>query len=126
LSTTSRTPHPAHIVPLAPPNSKHFSAPLKDSASLIDPVISIYEVSKVVLPEAGENEALQTAAAMQKGKVIDLTTSLAMRASKLSLRYGLPMADSIILATAKVLDCTIWTQDADFKSISGVKFFPKK
>jgi len=108
------------------PHSKYFSAPLNDTASLIVPVISIYEVFKVVLRETGENEALQAAAAMQKGKVIDLTTSLAMSASKIGLHYNLPMADSIILATAKAYDCTIWTQDADFKNISGVKFFPKK
>ncbi|MBL7179185.1 MAG: PIN domain-containing protein [Desulfobacterales bacterium] len=49
-----------------------------------------------------------------------------MNASKLSLHYNLPMADSIILATAKAYDCTIWTQDADFKNIPGVKFFSKK
>jgi predicted nucleic acid-binding protein len=108
------------------PNSNHFSAPLKDSASLIVPVISIYEVFKVVLREAGENEALQAVAAMQKGKVIDLTTNLAMSAAKLSLHHKLPMADSIILATAKAHNCTIWTLDADFKNISGVKFFSKK
>ena len=108
------------------PNSKHFSNPLKDSASLVVPVITIYEVFKVVLRETGENEALQAVAAMQKGTVIDVTTNLAMNASKLSLNHNLPMADSIILATAKAYDCTIWTQDADFKNIPGVKFFSKK
>jgi predicted nucleic acid-binding protein len=107
------------------PNSKHFSNPLKDSASLVVPVITIYEVFKVVLRETGENEALLAVAAMQKGRVIDVTTNLAMKASKLSLIHNLPMADSIILATAKAHDCTIWTQDADFKNIPGVKFFPK-
>ena len=107
------------------PNSKHFSNPLKDSASLVVPVITIYEVFKVVLRETGENEALLAVAAMQKGRVIDVTTNLAMKASKLSLIHNLPMADSIILATAKAHDCTIWTQEADFKNIPGVKFFPK-
>jgi predicted nucleic acid-binding protein len=107
------------------PNSKHFSNPLKDSASLVVPVITICEVFKVVLRETGENEALLAVAAMQKGRVIDVTTNLAMKASKLSLIHNLPMADSIILATAKAHDCTIWTQEADFKNIPGVKFFPK-
>ncbi len=106
-------------------NSKHFSNPLKDSASLVVSVITIYEVFKVVLRETGENEALLAVAAMQKGRVIDVTTNLAMKASKLSLIHNLPMADSIILATAKAHDCTIWTQEADFKNIPGVKFFPK-
>jgi predicted nucleic acid-binding protein len=107
------------------PNSKHFSNPLKDSASLVVPVTTIYEVFKVVLRETGENEALLAVAAMQKGRVIDVTTNLAMKASKLSFIHNLPMADSIILATAKAHDCTIWTQEADFKNIPGVKFFPK-
>ena len=51
---------------------------------------------------------------------------LAVAASKLSLDHNLPMADSIILATAREFDATIWTQDSDFKDFQGVKYFPKK
>ena len=63
---------------------------------------------------------------MQKGTVVDLTITLAIAASKLSLEYNLPMADSIILATAKAFNATLWTQDSDFQNISNVKYFPKK
>ena len=108
------------------PNAKHFITPLKDTASLVIPSVTIYEVFKVVLRETSENEALQAAAAMQKGRVVDLTAMLAIAASKLSLKHGIPMADSIILATAKEFDAVIWTQDSDFKNIAGVKYFPKK
>jgi predicted nucleic acid-binding protein len=108
------------------PNAKHFLAPLKDTASLIVPTVTIYEVFKVLLREAGENKALQGAVAMRKGKVVDLTSSLAIAASKLSLALNLPMADSIILATAKDFGATLWTQDADFKQVDDVKYFPKK
>jgi predicted nucleic acid-binding protein len=108
------------------PNAKHFLLPLKDTASLVVPAVTIYEVFKVVLRESNENKALQAAVAMQKGKVIDLTAKLAIDASKLSLQHALPMADSIILATAQVFNATIWTQDSDFKNISGVNYFPKK
>ena len=108
------------------PNAKHFITPLKDTASLVIPSITIYEVFKVVLRETSENEALQAAAAMQKGRVVDLTAMLAIAASKLSLEHGIPMADSIILATAKAFDAVIWTQDSDFKNIAGVKYFLKK
>ena len=107
------------------PNSEHFLSPLQDSSSLIVPVITVYEVFKVVLREAGENEALQSIAAMQKGTVVDLTTRIAMRAARLSLQHNLPMADSIIIATANVYKCTIWTQDSDFDNLPGVNFFPK-
>jgi len=108
------------------PNSKHFLIPLKDSASLVVPTITIYEVFKVVLRESSENEAIQAVAAMQKGTVVDLTTKLAIAASKLSLQHRLPMADSIIIATSQAFSAKIWTQDSDFKNISGVKYFPKK
>jgi len=63
---------------------------------------------------------------MQKGTVVDLTAKLAIVASKLSLQHHLPMADSIILTASRVFNAKIWTQDSDFKNISGVKYFPKK
>ena len=108
------------------PNAKKFLPPLKDTESLVIPVITIYEVFKVVLRESGENSALQTATAMQKGIVVELTAKLAISASKLSLDHGLPMADSIILATARLYDAQVWTQDADFKDLPNVRYFIKK
>ena len=106
------------------PNAEHFLAPLTDPASLVVPTVTIYEVFKVVFRESGENDALQAAIAMQRGTVVDLTVPLALSASKLSMEHKLPMADSIILATARQFNATLWTQDADFKNITGVKYFP--
>jgi len=108
------------------PCAKHFLKPLTDPASLLVPTVTLYEVFKVVLRESRENEALQVVAAMQRGQVVDLTSSLALASSKLSLEYNLPMADSIILATAREYDALVWTLDSDFKNLKGVKYFPKK
>jgi len=108
------------------PNAEHFLTPLNDESSLVVPTVTIYEVFKVVLRESNENDALQAAVAMQKGTVVDLTAPLATAASKLSLEHNLPMADSIILATAKEFNAILWTQDSDFKNINDVKYFPKK
>ena len=108
------------------PNAKYFLGPLNETDSLVVPTVVIYEVFKVVLRESSENEALLAAVAMRKGTVVDLTTSRAIAASRLSLEHKLPMADGIILATAKEFGAAIWTQDSDFKNIRGVKYFPKK
>ena len=105
------------------PNAKHYLPPLDDTSSLIVPVITIYEVFKVVLRGSSENEALQAVAAMQKGKIVELTANIAMNAARLSLQNNIPMADSIILATAQAYQCVIWTQDSDFQNIEGVKYF---
>ncbi|MDE0840190.1 MAG: type II toxin-antitoxin system VapC family toxin [Kiritimatiellae bacterium] len=107
-------------------NASHFAAPLKDSDSLIVPSVSIYEVFKVLLREAGEDAALQAASAMQRGRVIDLTPQLALSAASLSLEHSLPMADSIILASARAHEAVVWTQDIDFKGLANVKYFPKR
>lgn len=108
------------------PNAKHFLTPLSDAAALVVPTVTIYEVFKVILRESCENDALQAVTAMQKGTVVDLNVSLAIAASKLSLEHNLPMADSVILATAREFSATLWTQDTDFRNISNVKYFPKK
>ena len=107
-------------------NASRFAAPLKDLDSLVVPAISVYEVFKVLLREAGEEAALQGASAMQRGHMVDLTPELAMSAVTLSLQHALPMADSIILAAAREHEATIWTQDGDFDGLDKVKYFPKK
>lgn len=107
------------------PNAQQFLSPLNDPESLVVPTVTLYEVFKVVLRESGENHALQAVAAMRRGTVVSLTSDLAIAASRLSLEHHLPMADSIILATAQAFGATLWTQDADFRDLDKVRYFPK-
>jgi len=106
------------------PNAEAFAEPLAEPDRLVVPAISIFEVFKRVLQQRDETAALQAAALMQQGRVIALDSSLAMSAAKLSADRALPMADSIILATAREFGATLWTQDADFEGIEDVRFFP--
>lgn len=108
------------------PNANKFSTPLKDFNSLVLPTICIYEVFKVVLRERGEEDALQVIAVMRQGIIVNLTPEISLLAAKRSLDYQIPMADSIVLATALFYEATIWTQDDDFKGIKSVKYFPKR
>jgi predicted nucleic acid-binding protein len=107
------------------PNASHFAPALADVEKLVVPTVSIYEVFKVLLREKGEGAALQGTAAMQRAIVVDISARLALHAASLSLRHSLPMADSMILATAQSYKAVVWTQDIDFKKIPGVKYFPK-
>ncbi len=107
------------------PNAEYFSAPLEDAGNLIVPTICIYEVFKAVLRQRGEDAALQTVALMKQGATINLTDDLALQAAKISLEYKIPMANSIILATARAHEAVLWTQDQDFKDIDNVNYFPK-
>ncbi len=108
------------------PNAEHFAPVVNIPDQLVVPSVTLYEVCKVVLRESDENNALQACAAMQKGHVIALDAKLAIVAGKLSLLHQLPMADAVILATARDQGAILWTQDAHFKEIAGVRYFPKK
>jgi len=108
------------------PNSGEFTIPLTDRAALVVPTITIYEVFKVVCRQRGEDAALQATALMQQGKLVELSPSLAMVAARTGLELGLPMADSIILATARQHDALLWTQDEHFQGLPGVRYFPKR
>jgi toxin FitB len=103
-------------------NADFFAPAIEDSERLVVPSISVLEVFKRVLRERGEDAALQAAALMQQGEVVDLDVSIATRAAKLGVEHRLPLADSVILATARAHDAELWTQDADFASISGVRY----
>jgi predicted nucleic acid-binding protein len=107
------------------PNADFFSAAIQNSAELIVPTISIFEVFKRVLQQKGESDALSAVAFMQSGLVIDLSVPLAMHAAKLSCDLKIPLADSIMLATAQEHDALLWTQDADFEGLEGVRFIHK-
>ena len=107
------------------PNAAVFAEPLCDIAALVVPSMTIYEVFKVVYRQRGEDAALQAVALMQQGTVVELTASLAMVAAKTSLDTGLPMADSIILATARQHEAQLWTQDEHFRDVPGVRFVAK-
>ena len=108
------------------PNADFFAKPIEDIENLLVPSLCILEVFKSVLRQKGEDAALQTAALMEQGMIVNLDTSIALSAAKLGLEYKLPLADSVILATAKANDAIVWTQDTDFKDIEGVKYIAKK
>ncbi len=108
------------------PNAGFFAPPIEATKDLIVPSISLYEVFKRVLQQRGSNDALQAVALMQQGRVVELDGAIALAAATISVEESLPMADSIMLATARAHTATFWTQDADFASTAGVKFIAKK
>ena len=103
-------------------NADFFSEPIERTSELLVPTISIYEVFKRVLQQRGEGEALRAIAFMQTGKLVDLTSTIALHAAKLSADLKIPMADSVMLATARELGAMLWTQDSDFENIEGVRY----
>jgi len=104
------------------PNADFFAPAIEDVAGLVVPTLSLYEVFKRVLQQRGEGEALQAVAVMMEGRLVDLTAEVALDAARISLDMKLPMADSVMLATARAYGAELWTQDADFEGLEGVRY----
>jgi len=107
-------------------NGEFFAPVIKASDQLVVPTISMYEVYKRIILQRDEEEALSAIAWMMVGLVADLTQEIALTAADLSVEHKLPMADSIILATARAHHATLWTQDEHFKDLPDVKYVEKK
>jgi toxin FitB len=107
-------------------NADNFAKPIEDIKNLIVSPINIYEIFKKTLFEKDEINALQAVSILQQALVIPVDAMISINAAKLSYTKKLPLADSIILATAYSMNAVIWTQDIHFKNIPGVKYFKKK
>ena len=107
-------------------NADFFAPAIEDIENLLVPAICIYEVFKRLLQSRGLDVAETRIADLYKGQQADFTAPLALSAAQISVEYKLPMADSLVLATARSYEATLWTQDEHFKDIPGVKFIGKK
>ncbi len=106
----------------AGPNAAFFAEAIENTAELIVPTLILYEVFKRIVQQRSENDALQVVAVMQQGKIAELDSRTALTAARMSIDHQLPMADSVILATARLNSAVLWTQDSHFGRIPNVKY----
>lgn len=107
------------------PGADNFARAIEATDRLVVPAICLLEVFKVVLRQRGEGDALQAVALMQQGSIVELDASLARAAAKLGLEHKLPLADSVVYATAQRVGGVVFTQDDDFDGLPDVAYFPK-
>jgi predicted nucleic acid-binding protein len=107
------------------PNAEPFAEAIDQPERLVVPTLSLFEVFKWVMREHGEGAALQAIALMQRAEVVALSTEIALHAAQLSLELRLPVADSVMLATARAFDALLITQDANFQGLARVSWLPK-
>ena len=106
-------------------NASFFAPAIEATDQLLVPTIILYEVFKRLIQQVGTSAAQTNIGDMLAGQVIDLNDSLAMSAAQISVDLKIPMADSIILATAREYNAVLWTQDVHFNGMEGVRYIGK-
>lgn len=109
----------------AGPNAGAFAKAIQDTRRLLVPSIVLLEVFRHVCRQRGEREANLAIEPLRCGTLVPLDETLAIAAANIGVGERLPLADSVILATARICNATLWTQDAHFAGMEGVWFFPK-
>jgi toxin FitB len=108
------------------PSAADFAPAIEAVDRLVVPAVCLLEVFTIVARQRGEGDALQAVAVMQQGLVVDLDGALALSAARVGLDHRLPLADSIVYATARSLGGVVWTQDEDFDGLLDVQYIPKR
>lgn len=109
----------------AGPNGPVFKPVIEDRRHLLVPCIALYEVHRVLTRHLPEEVVARCLDVMRLGRVLDLTDARAVAAARVAQRHRLAMADAIMLAMAQEFGATLWTQDADYAGLPGVRYVPK-
>ncbi len=107
-------------------NADFFAPAIENIGELVVPSITIYEVFKRIFMQRGKEEAIDKMALMSQGRIVDADQTLAISGAVISYEHKIPMADSIILATAWQVHATLWTQDIDLAGLENVKYIEKR
>lgn len=99
-----------------------YGPALQDPRLIVVPTVCLTEVFRTLAREAGEPAALAAAGMMRQATLVTLDGDLAIEAGRLGLAHGLPLADSIIYATAQRHHAELWTHDGHFRGLPGVHF----
>lgn len=104
------------------PNAGEFATAVSETERLIVPAVTLFEVFKRIRIQRDLDAALYAVAQMQRGRVVDLDAHLAIAAAELSAESGLPVTDSVVLATARAAGAVLWTQDAGLAGMDAVEY----
>jgi predicted nucleic acid-binding protein len=104
------------------PHGELYGEAMQDPEAMLVPAVCVTEVFRTIARELGEPSALVAIGLMRQATVVALDGDLAVEAARLGLAQGLPLADSIIYATALRHHAELWTHDTHFRGLPGVRF----
>jgi predicted nucleic acid-binding protein len=103
----------------------HLFEPALSAARLLVPSLVRYEVGRYALTHGGPMFQDLAIRALTRFQSVILDSELADAAAIIAHQHKLATADAIIYATARQHAAELWTQDAHFKDLPGVRYFAK-
>jgi predicted nucleic acid-binding protein len=85
-------------------------------------VLSVYEVYRRLLVVSDVSRARQHIAFLHTRRIVPIAAGICEHAAELAKGYRLHMADALIYAIAQSLGAELWTYDAHFQGLPGIRF----
>jgi len=84
--------------------------------------LTVHEIHRFVLRKEGKDvAALRSNTIRRDFDIIDVNYQIAVKSAELRNTRPMPMADSVIAATAIIQGCSLFTDDAHFRNIENLK-----
>jgi toxin FitB len=101
---------------------KKLKEELKSTKERLVSSLTIHEFYRIVLKTNGKETAMLRSSTIQRDcQIIDVNYEIAIKSAQIRHKHPMPMADSVIAATAQIHDCTLFTDDTHFKNIENLK-----
>jgi len=84
--------------------------------------LAIHEIHRINLEREGREVATVRSETIRRDfNVVDVDYETAVRSAELRSRHRIPMADSVIAATAQIYRCPLVSDDSHFQEIENLK-----
>ena len=84
--------------------------------------MTVHEIHRINWLKEGKDVAMLRSDTIRRDfKIIEVDYEIAVKSAELRTRHQMPMADSIIAATAQIHECALFSDDAHFKQIQNLK-----
>ena len=107
------------------PNADFFAPVIEAEKKLIVPHVVVFEVTRRLAHQRGEQAARQAMGFLEKGRVTGLDAEGLCSAALAAQQHRLAMADALIWQTAINCGALVYTQDADFMGLPHVVYRAK-
>ncbi len=101
---------------------KRLKQEAKSTREKLVSVLTIHELHHISLKRSGKEVAnMRSHAIFKEFSVVEVDYMIAVRSAELRGTHKIPMADSLIAATAQVHGCTLVSDDPHFRGIQNLR-----
>ena len=84
--------------------------------------LTVHEIHRINLLREGKDVTVLRSSTIKRDfKILSVDYKTAIKSAEIRTKHKMPMADSVIAATAQIYECSLFSDDDHFKEIENLK-----